>query len=510
MEEQNKSISLQDYLKKPAWLRFEDALPEINNTLPVSGTKSISMSLSQVKRQLISQDTILKELFSGCHIINNTQYRSFRKKYRYDEKTKKNVLDGYEDVTRVAVSWQEVIAGKKTSHCFGNAPVIVNEGETSDAPQIDKIKARMNEMNISACLSMLADSIFRTGDGAVYLYIEDEQIKYKVFTYEPGKDGGSGSNCTLTNDYEDPSKKMGVRMFAIEDRVAVELYREKVIELYIKPTGDDDVIKKLYPTAPGTKTEDGYVLMDKTETAIKQGQFVYFRNDDVPWGPAQKNIEYWEKLLSDCGENVKYYAYQMLFLSGKPMSLPNANFGGRVLASSDPNGDAKMLEPADASNTLTIALKKTIDAISDESSSVFIRPDELKGQNDSGAYLANLYFPEVQYAIRFYGKFDNAFKKILKIITLLTGVLEEKPSDYSKIRLSYKIEPFIPKNNYEDAQIINDSVGAGTLSVATASESHPMAHSKEGERLSKEVVEEETETPVSDSGNGDSKENKDD
>ena len=148
-----------------------------------------------------------------------------------------------------------------------------------------------------------------------------------------------------------------------------------------------------------------------------------FREKDIPSGPVQHNIEDWEKLLSDCNENVKYYAYQILFLSGGAVSLPNANFGGKVIGSKTVDGDAKILEPADASNTLDIAFKKTYNAICDGSKSVFIKPEDLKGQNDSGAYIANLYWPEIQWAKLFYGRYHKCMVKILRVFRKLVGLI---------------------------------------------------------------------------------------
>ena len=191
------------------------------------------------------------------------------------------------------------------------------------------------------------------------------------------------------------------------------------------------------------------------------------------------------------GENIKYYAFQILFLSGGAISLPNANFGGKVIGSKTTDGDAKILEPADASNTLDIGFKRTYNAICDGSKSVFIKPEDLKGQNDSGAYIANLYWPELQWAKLFYSRYHHCMVKILRIIKKLTGIIEGNMTGFSKVKLSYELEPYIPKNNMEEATILTNAYTAGIISRETCTEELDSANPLEMERLEREDKEKE-------------------
>ena len=52
---------------------------------------------------------------------------------------------------------------------------------------------------------------------------------------------------------------------------------------------------------------------------------------------------------------------------------------GKVMASSDPNAKASILEPADASNTFTIALDQNMKMLCETLGVVVLNPDELKG-----------------------------------------------------------------------------------------------------------------------------------
>lgn len=433
-----------------------------------------------------TQDKFLNEVNSGSHIIYNNIYRGMRPKYQYDEKTLKRKLIGYEDVTRTAVSWQEAIRGNKTSTCGGNPLWIGNESGAEDADRVAKIKSHINTMNLQAAMLAHFYAVFGTGDGALYFYRDKETgtIQWECFSYE------DGNNCTLSPDYEYPTIKMGVRLFDYEGHDAVELYRSEKIELYIH-FPDDETFRQYYPSVNIDKTEDGYYKCRVAYHGIDESPFCYHREKDIPSGPGQANIEEFEKLLSDVGENIKYYAYQMLFLSGGAISLPDANFGGKVIGSKTADGDAKILQPADASNILDIGFKKIYNAICDSTKSVFIKPDELKGQNDSGAYIANLYWPELQWATMFFSRYHKCLVKILSVIKKLAGLIEGDLPGYSQVRLSYMFDPYIPKNKLEHSTILQQGVQGGWISVETAAEESDVTNPLEMERLAAQEAREQ-------------------
>lgn len=474
-------MKVSDYLIKKS---FRRRTLNYGSTIVTTGFSPTNQAMKKPtgRYEYFNQDKILDELHSGSHIIYNCSYRSMRPKYKWNPKEQKNELDGYEDVTRNAVSWQEAISSNKTATCGGNPPWIGNESGPKNADRVSEIKSHINVMNLQSAILSHFDSIFRTGDGALYFYIEDNNIRWKSFSYE------NGENCTETMDYENPEEKMGVRYFDYESYDAAEFYRNKNIELYIK-FPDEETMRSFFPNAIGTKTEDDYYLIRKAEHGLDESPFAYHREKDAPWGPVQNNIEDYEKTLSDVGENVKYYAYQILFLTGGAMSLPNANFGGKVIGSKNSDGKAEILAPADASNILDVSFKKTYNAICDGSKSVFIKPDELKGQNDSGAYIANLYWPEIQFATLFYARYSPCMSKILSIIKKLVGAINNDIIGYSKVRLSYMFEPFIPKNKLEESTILQQGVTAGYLSKETATEESSSANPLEMERLRREAKE---------------------
>ena len=476
-------MRISDYLMKQQWSRRELGREAVVSSVIGDGAGKAQMSKPSGRYITFNQDKFLNEINSGTHIVYDCNYRSNRPKYKYDTEKGKNVKDGYEEVTRIAVSWQEAIRGNKTSTCGGNPLWLGNENDSAeDAERMTKIKSHVNTMNLQAALLSHFYAIFGVADGALYFYRDGDTIKWQCFSYE------DGNNCTMTRDREDPQKEMGVRYFTYEEWDAVELYRDENIELYIK-FPDEETMRRYFPDAKGELTEDGYYHIRDNAHLIGESPFCYHRERDIPSGPGQKNIEYFETLLSDCGENIKYYAYQMLFLSGGAISLPNANFGGKVIGSKTSDGDAKILQPADASNTLDIGFKKVYYAICDSTKSVFIKPEDLKGQNDSGAYIANLYWPELQWATMFYARYHNCLIKILSVIKKLVGLIEGDIEGYSRVKISYMFEPYIPKNKLEQSTILQQGVTAGFISVETATEESDSANPQEYQRIKRELEE---------------------
>ena len=222
--------------------------------------------------------------------------------------------------------------------------------------------------------------LFGTGDSAIAIYKDEEGIHYKVFGYE------NGDCVNEAFEYIDGKRSsIGVRMFQIDGHDAVELYKRKEVELWIKAT--DDEIKASFGAEPSARSEDGYSLISSTPHGFSKAPFIYFREKDVPWGIAQDVCDKLDLLVSDLLESGRFFFNPYIFLKGGAIALPSTDFQGRVFASESEHGDAKILEPPNASSMLETAFNKLMRTLLDSTKTVFIHHEDLKGQNDSGAYL---------------------------------------------------------------------------------------------------------------------------
>jgi len=476
-------VNISQYTQKPRWER----------RLPISsqwgggasthnGNIPQSFRFDNYPRMLLSQGDFENEKQPSAHVIYDVAYRSNRPQFRYDEKQGKNVVVGYEKVERVSIPFQQSILRHKVTHAFGNPVWLGNEGESSETPLVNKVKSYWNSTGMNSAMLEWGRACFGTGDGALLIYLDEErELRYKVLSYE------KGDIITQFYNPEDGGRRNVIRMYREHDIDIVEIYGSVTVKTWVKSSGNENEIQKWWGRATGTRTDDDYVLVKNVSHGLNQCPVVYHREPDVCWGAVQGNIEDVEKLLSDLLENGKYYNFQMLFVTGLVGSLPSINFQGKVIAARNKDADAKILAPADASNTFTLSLEQSLRVICDGVGAVFIQPGELKGGDYSGAYLRNLYFPETQWCVEAYARMDEPIREIIRTFKQFVGLKEDSIGSYKALRISYVLTPYIPSNLQEEAQIINSSFAAGTLSRQTATEELPVAASDETQRLDEDV-----------------------
>lgn len=477
-------MKIGDLLVKPTWRRRQP--PKSANSRKKSAVMTeIPMAFDTGSFIEYTQSDFLNELHPSSHLINSVAYRSERTKYKYNIETKKNEPDGLEEVERIAVAIQEGLRRHKRTHTFGNDMWFGSEGGGEDNDALVALhRSHWNMTGMTDALSSWGGAMFGTGDAALYLYREGNKINYKVFSYE------NGDVFTMRKDKE--GKDLFVRLFLVNGARAVELYGSKDISLWVQEKG---VTEEVIITPEGAEvnvgewSEDGYRLISRVSHGSTQCPVIYHRRSDVVWGPGQSTIEHIEKLLSDLGENNKYYAYQILFLSGGVMTLPDVGSMGKVIASKTKEGDAKILQPADASNTFTVDLEKNLDLLWECTATVVIEPKELKAGENTGAFIKNLYWREVQWSTNEIADLRPSLSRIVSVFSEYVGMIEGKTTEFSKLKMSFLLEPFVPKNLTEEITNICTAKGYGLTSVRTGSGEIYFNNPREYELIKKEEAE---------------------
>jgi hypothetical protein len=470
------AIRIDDFAQKQRWER-----KSVNCSLgPVEGynTNYYPMDFSMgASSYLFTQADFAAEKHPSAHRINSADYRSNRPLYKWDEASQQNVFNGFEPVERVTIAMQKAILRHKTTHCFGEPVWFGNEGRLTDTEKVDLFKSYWNSAGMNNAMVEFGESCFGTGDGALCLYKNPQgELRYQVFSYDKGD---------LIVEFLNPDDKFRrnvLRKYIEHGNEVIEIYRTTDVQKWSKGNLLDPRLKIWYQKIVGSRSEDDYVLISQLPHGLTQCPVVYHREPDVCWGDVQGNIEDIEKLLSDLMENGKYYNFQILFLSGKLSGLPPIGYQGKVIAATNPDADAKILQPADASNTFTLSLKHSFEMLCYGVGARFVSPEDLKGGDYSGAYLRNLYFTEAQWATQAYARFNTPIKDLISIFKEFVGVIE-KDATYSKLRISHVLTPFVPSNLTEEIQNINASFAAGTISRQTASEENPIAAADEKARL---------------------------
>ena len=473
-------MKISDYTQKQRWERRIAGQGAFGGNRPRQGNSNepTAFAFDSYMRELYSQSDFMNELQPSAHLIYDVDYRSNRPQFRYDESLGKNVQTGHEKVERVSVALQAAILRHKATHSFGSPIWFGNEGDSDQTEQVNMFKSYWNSVGMNAAMLEWGRACFGTGDGAIAIYLdENKDVRYKVFSYE------KGDIIVGFINPEDSFKRNVVRMFRENGNIAVEIYRSTDVQKWVKGDVNDENFKRWYPNIKGTRSEDGYILVTEAKHGLTQCPVVYHREPDVCWGNVQNNIEDIEKLLSDLMENGKYYNFQMLFVTGIVGGLPNVNFQGKVLAARNKDGDAKILQPADASNTFTLSLQNSFRMLCDSVGAVFIRAEDLRGGDYSGAFLRNLYFPETQWCVEAYARFDHAMRDLISVFKDFVGRAEGEIVKYKGLKISYMITPHIPSNQQEEILNINSSLAAGSISRETAVEESPIASPNEMIRL---------------------------
>lgn len=474
-------MNIGDILVKPLWRRRQP--PTTFGKRNVIKPRKTAMTLDNGVFHEYSQSDFLNELNPSAHLINSVNYRSMRPKYKYDTELKKNVEDGYDEVERISIAVQEGILRHKVTHTFGNPMWFGSEGNTDLNDTLVALhNSHWNMTGMTDALNAWGRALFGTGDAAIYLYRIDNKINYKVFSFEEGD--------VFTSRVNDSGETEFVRLFLYNNKRAVEIYGPKDISLWVySEDGLSEEDKAILRSDGKEVSEDGYIRISKTSHGLSVCPVIYHRRSDVVWGLGQSTIEHIERLLSDLGENNKYYAYQILFLSGGVINLPSAQNMGKVIASKTTDGDAKILEPADASNTFTLDIEKNFDILWETTGTVVIEPKELKAGENSGAFIRNLYWREVQWSTNEIASLRPVLNQIISVFIKYVGMIEGKSSEFDNLKMSFLLEPYVPKNITEEITNIAMAKNAGITSVKTASGEIPFNNPREHERIKSEKEE---------------------
>lgn len=478
---------MKGYLSKPLWIR---RLPNPQSK-PVEATNSSmtgTMSLDSFNCMGFTQSNFADELNPTSHKINCAEYRSYRKKWKTNKETQKVEFDGWEDVVRTPFGLQMGILRHKVKHTFGNDIQFSSEGDEKDDELVAKFSSQWSISGMTDALNVWGTSAFSTGDAAMYLYIKNKQIEYKVFSYSDG----DVFNMTKDENGED----LFIRLFAVNGITFIETYGSTDVKLWvedrIRKEGDpsrnfERTVKSLGGNIQGKKNDDGYIELKSDQHGLKHCPVIYHREKDVCWGLGQPIMDNIDKILSDLGENNKYYAYQILFLTGGVINLPAAEGMGKVLGSKTDKGDAKILEPADASNTFTIELEKNLDLLWETVGIINLEPKDMSGGDYSGSFIRNLYWRETQWSTNKIAEMRPALRAIVMQFKELVGIIEGNILGYDSMKMSFKLEPCIPKNVYEEVQTVVLAAQAKVKSIKTASGEITSNNAHEYERIQAEA-----------------------
>lgn len=469
-------MKINDLIVKPSWRRRIPAKKMVQKSRAKSST--MSLSLDSPNYIYLSQADFMDELIPSAHLINSCEYRSNRPLYKWNDATKKNELNGFEEVERVAVGMQQAIRRHKVTHTFGREIEFRNVGDKEDAKRLKDKLTLWDMAGMKDALMSWANGFFGTGDSAIYLRRDGGKIKYKIFSFE---------NDELINQIGDKF----IRLFSVSNKKVAEIYDKDNISVWVEGAdkADKDLMSELGLKSPVAieTSEDGWVCVSRNPHGLTQNPVIYHRESDVCWGVGQSMINRLERILSDLAENNRYFAYQILFLTGGVMTLPDTKFQGKVMASKSKDGKAEILKPADASDSFTIDLEKTLELLWESTGTTVINIEDLKGGDQSGAYIINLYFRAVQWAMDKISQLRPDIDRVISVFNEYSGLIHEDVTGFMNMKEAWSLKPLVPENKLEEVTMLGLQVNSGFMSKETAAEISPDTSVDEMERLSNQT-----------------------
>lgn len=468
-------MNISEHLKKDFWKR------RINPDMPYHRRSFVNIDYYkgsfEHNYQLLTQDDFLNEISATAHEINSN-YASRRPIYkptgRKDANGKEEwQIAGYDDVEVVPLGLQNRFAESKASFMAADGFGVANE--TEDSERFNTLMSHKDSTGLDVAFLQVILSCFKSGDGGIYLYQTPTGIEYKVYSYLDG--------YTIFSELDENRKPVHYVSYLFKGRNAVDIFSTKSVETWVQLGEDEQINKTFLEKIKGwikggsvPKSDDGYVRVSYAENQAGDDltQFIPFRVNDIPSGPAEQSICALERALSYVAEEVKNSAFPILFVkSEKIANLPPSEMNGKVLgvrgtSETVKNSDAKFLAPPDASNISEINLKALTDNILRSTLSVFIDPDILRSGADSSTTIKIMYAPEIQWCQNTWPQIFPSVKMLMELFKRLVGKLEGEPIQYGQMRLSVWQRTWLPQNESERIKIEIDQVVARVKSRKAA------------------------------------------
>lgn len=465
-------MRISDHLKKAYWTRIITD----DSDVPVLPSPNIyyfpsSPQQGNLRVQHLTQDDFDKERIPSAHDINS-KYQSTRPIWEQQTETdhEGNIVlnpDGspkktwkikdFDKLETVRFGLQERAARTKAAHFAGNGLWVA--AEDKDDARYQKFCSYKDSCGIDDAWMELVLSCFQTGDGAIYLYQEGEDIHYHVFSHLKGD--------MLFPGYDDQRNPILYRLYTLRGQQAVDIYACGYIETWISGGQDESKLQSWWNTFSGwfakglkfdstVKSEDGWVRIARKDTQISNdlNQCIYWRIDDVVWGSVQMDIEGLEKTASCVAEGVKNTTFSKLLLKAMDIvSLPPDGVAGATIgikgdADTLKASDAKFLPPPDMSNVAEVDFKQKRESIRLSMMDVDITPDILRAGADSSTSVKLMFTPLIQWCMTEWVYFAPQVRYMISVLKALIAKIEGD-GEFTKLRLSVGIDVWMPSNDKE-------------------------------------------------------------
>ena len=505
-------MKISDHLKKEYWRRpvHPDA-PTRHTPLNADLYVQPAIDLTSERYDFYTQEDFVRENRPSAHDINS-RYMSMRPVYDVrevdvtDENGNVNTepewyVTEFEPVETVRFGTQARINSSKSAFMAGNGFWICHEDKKHELGET--LNSWKDSAGLDNAWMELVQSCYHTGDGAIYLYIYNNQLRYQVFSYLKGD--------VLFPDVDENRNPVIYRLYTLRGRRAVDVYSTRRVQTWIEGDKDSEKSQSWVARFGGwfakglnwnsAKTsEDGWrcVADNPVQTPDGFNPCVYWRVADIPSGIAQEDICSLEKSASMVADEVRSTVQAILFMKATNIeSMPQKDSTGKMVGVKGTvdelkAADMKYVNRPDLSNIATIDLNTKEKSIKQSTMSVDITPEIFRSADPSSAAIKLLFTDTIIWCKNEYVHLYPQLVEFVELFKQLVAKLEinNGGEGIAGMRTSCGVDFWIPQNDSEVLKRELDQVAYRTKSRRAAMADSGNNHMEDYEQIMKEWREE--------------------
>lgn len=455
-----------------------------------------------------TQEDFCRENEPSSHDINS-RYMSLRPVYDVREKKIENedgtittepewFITEFEPKETVRFGLQKRINISKAAFMAGNGFWVCHEDKDHDNGET------LNSWKDSAGLDLawqeLVRSVYLTGDGAIYQYVYNGQLRYQVFSYLKGD--------VLFPDIDEKRNSVIYRLYTLRGKRAVDVYSTQRVQTWIEGDKDSEKEQSWIARFGGwfannlnwnsTKmSEDGWrcIADNPVQTPDGINPCVYWRVPDIPSGIAQEEICKLESAASMVADEVRSTVQAILLLKATNIeSMPQKDSTGKVIGvkgSVDElaAADAKYIGRPNLSDIATIDLNTKEKSIMQSTMSVTISPEIFSASDPSSASIKLMFTDTLIWCKN---EFVHLYPGLVELVEVFKHLVAKivGNGNIATMRTSCGCDFWIPQNDSEVLQREIDMVAARIKSRKSAMSDAGNNHIEDYEQIRKEWEEE--------------------
>lgn len=412
-----------------------------------------TVTIDDVVWEVRTQADFVRQYYPTSHLINSLKY--YPNSLYFD---KANGAYQAKVRSRIAVAFQQYIHLQRKEALLGNNVGMRLVSGATNKTSLDLLafyREGWEDRDMEVAVNDAIDADGKLADTAVYIYMENKKVRWRVFSYDKG-DVLYPHYDTVTGD------------LALLGRLYYQTDWDGKTQKYL-----DVVDAKFFTTYVQDEDNAKWKMEGKPKPhGFPECPVAYHRSNMGPWWEgSQALIDGWEIALSQFAENNQAYALRILYTLGAEMEvMSNTDGTPNRIDSIDPNAKVGFLEPAEGADG---AFAKQLEIMKKEilrGSFVVETPEVKSGTDISSRTVKMLFADSYMKALSDSMEYQGFLNKIARLFKFGYFVENGKASDADKLKVKCYLEPFIFMSENDVIAGIQQLVAAGAMSRKTATE----------------------------------------